>query len=100
MNKNNTLLSLDILKSPLITDKTSQLLETNEYVFLVDKKATKPIIKKALQQLFQVNILSIRTSMQPVKKRRVGTKSGARRTYKKAFIKLIDGESISLFPES
>lgn len=47
MNKNNTLLSLDILKSPLITDKTSQLLETNEYVFLVDKKATKPIIKKS-----------------------------------------------------
>jgi len=38
--------------------------------------------------------------MQPVKKRRVGTKSGARRTYKKAFIKLIDGESINLFPES
>jgi ribosomal protein L23 len=72
----------------------------NKEIKIMSVLRLKPIIKKALQQLFQVNILSIRTSMQPVKKRRVGTKSGARRTYKKAFIKLIDGESINLFPES
>jgi len=100
MNKNNSPLDFDILKRPLITDKTSQLLETNEYVFLVDKRATKTVIKDTLQLLFQVTISSVRTSNQPIKKRRVGAKIGTRSTYKKAFVKLAAGESINLFPES
>ena len=45
---------VETIKQPVITDKTNLLLEENKYSFLVDKKATKPLIKKAIQELFQV----------------------------------------------
>jgi large subunit ribosomal protein L23 len=91
---------VETIKQPVITDKTNLLLEENKYSFLVDKKATKPLIKKAIQELFQVNVVTIRTYNQPLKKRRVGNIIGKRSQYKRAIVQLAPGNSINLFPEN
>jgi large subunit ribosomal protein L23 len=91
---------IELIKQPVITDKTNLLLEENKYSFLVDKKATKPLIKKAIQDLFQVNVLKIRTYQQPLKKRRVGNIIGKRSRYKRVVVQLAPGNSINLFPEN
>ena len=61
MSKINFSSSLDLIKQPLITLKTSQLFEKNQYTFLVDPKLTKPNIKKAIEFLFNVKIIKINT---------------------------------------
>lgn len=91
---------VETIKQPVITDKTNLLLEENKYSFLVDKKATKPLIKKAIQELFQVNVITILTYNQPIKKRRVGNIIGKRSQYKRAIVQLAPGNSINLFPEN
>jgi large subunit ribosomal protein L23 len=91
---------IEVIKQPVITDKANLLLEENKYSFLVDKKATKPLIKKAIQELFQVTVLTIRTYPKPLKKRRVGNVIGKCSQYKKAIVQLAPGNSINLFPEN
>lgn len=52
----------DIIKEPIITEKSMQLVETNNsYTFVVDKKANKVEIKKAIEQIFNVTVVSVRT---------------------------------------
>ena len=63
---------LDIVKYPILTEKTIGLIEQNQYSFAVDPKADKPMIKLAIEQLFDVTVIRVNTSLQPVRKRRVG----------------------------
>jgi len=60
--------SIDLVKYPLLTEKTIKLIEQNQYSFAVDAKATKPSVKAAIEQLFDVKVISVNTSLQPVKK--------------------------------
>lgn len=97
MSKINFSSSLDLIKQPLITLKTSQLFEKNQYTFLVDPKLTKPNIKKAIEFLFNVKIVKINTCNLPKKTRRVGQFRGVRPRYKKVIVKLIDDNRIDFF---
>lgn len=97
MSKINFSSSLDLIKQPLITLKTSQLFEKNQYTFLVDPKLTKPTIKKAIEFLFNVKIIKINTCNLPKKTRRVGQFRGIRPRYKKVIVKLQDNNRIDFF---
>lgn len=88
----------DIIKRPIITEKTSDLMaKDNKYTFAVDKKANKTEVKYAIEELFkvkvdQVNIMNVRP-----RRRKVGKYEGLKPGYKKAIVKLIAGNSIELF---
>ena len=88
-----------IVKYPLISDKTTRLLENNKYTFFVDKRANKLIIKKVIEYLFDVEVEKINTLITAKKKRTVGRYSGYRAQYKKAIVTLKKGNTITLFPD-
>jgi large subunit ribosomal protein L23 len=90
---------LDIVKYPILTEKTIRLIEQNQYSFAVDSKADKSVVKSAVEQLFDVKVISVNTSVLPLKKRRVGKFIGNRARYKRAIIKLASEDAINLFEE-
>ena len=87
---------LDIIKAPVVTEKSALLNEKNEYAFFVDVKANKTEIKDAIEKLFNVKVKEIRTINVHPRKRRVGRYTGKTKTYKKAIVTLKDGYSIEL----
>jgi large subunit ribosomal protein L23 len=91
---------LDIVKYPLLTEKTIRLIEQNQYSFAVDQKADKTLIKDAVEQLFDVKVISVNTSLLPLRKRRVGKFIGKKARYKRAIVKLASEDSITLFEEN
>lgn len=89
----------DLIRRPIVTEKATILLEDNQYVFEVLPEATKPDIREAIEQLFDVTVVSVRTYNPPRKKRRMGRFVGYKPHYKKAIVKLAEDDSIVLFPE-
>lgn len=89
----------DIIRRPLITEKATIALENNQYTFEVAPKATKPQIKDAVEKLFDVKVVGIRTQNPPRKRRRVGQFIGHRAAYKRAVVTLAPDDSITLFPD-
>lgn len=89
----------DLIRRPIITEKATRLLEDNQYTFEVDPRATKPEIKAAIQALFNVKVVGLSTHLPPRRKRRVGRFQGYRAHYKRAIVRLAEGDSITLFPE-
>lgn len=90
---------LSIIKYPILTEKTIRLIEQNQYSFAVDTKADKTLVKAAVEELFDVKVLSVNTSLFPAKKRRVGKFIGHKARYKRAIVKLAPEDSITLFEE-
>ncbi len=90
----------DVIRRPLITEKATQSLELNQYTFEVDHRAAKPDIKAAVEQMFDVKVVGLSTMNPPRKTRRVGRFSGKRSQVKKAIVRLAEGNTIQLFPES
>jgi len=93
------------LVKPLISEKSEQLTEKlGQYSFIVDKKANKVEIGKAVETLYNVNVVAVNTSVIPGKNKTRYTKSGLLKgrkpSYKKAIITLADGESIDFFGEA
>lgn len=101
--KMETRMPREILKRPLVTEKLTMLMESGHYAFVVDIKANKTEIKKAVEAQFpEVNVASVRTMIVRGKRRRQTTRRGVRegRTtrYKKAIITLAPGsEQIDFF---
>ena len=91
---------LKIIKYPIITDKTTKLLEDNQYSFAVDRKANKLNIKQAIEYIFNVSIQSVNTCNRPPNKKRVGKFIGQKANYKKAIVTLKNEYSINLFPDN
>jgi large subunit ribosomal protein L23 len=89
----------EIIKKPLLSDKTLGLINNNQYSFLVTKNSNKPEIKAAIEQLFNVKIKKVNTATQPSKKRRIGRFIGNQPQYKKAIITLEANQKIQLFQE-
>jgi len=87
---------LEIIKAPVITEKSSVLAQEGKYVFKVDSKANKTEIKEAIEKIFKVKVESISTINAKVKKRRVGRYTGLTNRYKKAIVKLAEGQTIDL----
>ena len=90
MNKN-----YEIICAPVLTEKSALLANENKYVFKVSPKANKTEIKQAIESIFNVKVESINTTMSHPKKRRVGKYSGMTNKYKKAIVKLAEGNSIN-----
>ena len=85
----------DIIYAPIITEKTAMLANENKYAFKVDPRANKTEIKQAIESIFKVKVVSITTANSHPKKRRVGKYTGYTDKYKKAIVKLAEGNSIS-----
>jgi large subunit ribosomal protein L23 len=87
----------EILKRPIITEKSSDLMADNKYTFAVEKKANKLEIKNAVEQIFNVKVKQVNTMNVIPKRRRVGKYEGFKPGYKKAIVTLVEGFSIELF---
>ncbi len=85
----------DIIYAPIITEKTASLANENKYAFKVSPKANKTEIKQAIESVFKVKVMSITTSNSHPKKKRVGKYTGMTNKYKKAIVKLAEGQSIN-----
>nr|YP_009326672.1 ribosomal protein L23 [Membranoptera platyphylla]AMJ16929.1 ribosomal protein L23 [Membranoptera platyphylla] len=90
----------ELIKYPIITDKTTKNIEDNIYYFAVDKKANKNNIKEAIEYIFNVKVTKVNTLSQPKKIKKVGKFRGYISQYKKAIIKLDNKYTINLFEES
>ncbi len=93
---------MSIIKKPVITEKmTDQSDLYNRFAFMVDKKSNKIEIKKAVEDMYDVSVTSVRTMVCIGKKRVRGTKSGMivgkTSTYKKAIVTLAEGDSIDFY---
>ena len=96
LEANNTLSMIDLVKYPVITEKTYlSLYKNRQYTFDIDKRLTKIQIKKLFSTLFKVNVIAVNTHIPPRKQIRVGIAQGFRPTYKRAIITLKEGDSIN-----
>ena len=86
----------DIIKAPIITEKSSDLAKNNVIVFSVDVKPNKTQIKQAIEKVFNVKVDSVNTINVKPKKKRVGRYTGKTVKVKKAIVKLSEGSSIEL----
>ena len=93
----------DLIRRPILTEKATFLMEQNKYTFEVTLQATKPEIKAAIEDLFQVKIVQVNTQRPPRKKRRVGKFVGYKSQYKRAIVTLAAGDEDKirqvLFPD-
>jgi large subunit ribosomal protein L23 len=83
----------DVIRRPLITEKaTAQSEESNIYAFEVALAANKIEVKKAVEKMFERKVAEVRVARQHGKVRRQGKFVGQRPDWKKAFVRLVDGE--------
>jgi len=88
----------DVVVRPIITEKSSLLKETaNQYVFEVQRDANKIEIKKAVEKLFKVKVVSVSVVQLEGKKKRMGRFSGKKPDWKKAYVKLSPKDKITIF---
>lgn len=85
----------DIIFAPVITEKSANMEQENKYVFKVDVRANKTQIKQAIENAFKVRVISVNTMNNHPKDRRVGRYTGKTNRYKKAIVKLAEGDTIS-----
>jgi large subunit ribosomal protein L23 len=78
----------DIIKRPVITERTSDLMANKKYVFEVDIRSNKTEIKQAIEQIFKVKVVGVNTLRMPAKPKRYGRYSGFRPEWKKAIVSL------------
>ncbi|HOR52912.1 MAG: 50S ribosomal protein L23 [Bacilli bacterium] len=87
----------DILIAPIITEKSTKLIEQNQYTFEVNKSATKTTVKKAVEQIFKVKVTQVKIINEEKKKRRVGQHQGFTPAVKKAIVTLAEGHHLDVF---
>ncbi len=88
----------DVIVRPIVTEKSSLLKEAgNQYVFEVQRDANKIEIRKAVEKLFKVKVLSVRISMMEGKEKRLGRNVGKKPDWKKAIVKLSPKDKITIF---
>ena len=83
-----------------MTEKSTKLIEKNQYTFFVNLKLTKTQIKYIFERLYQVNIISINTYNPPKQRRRFSQIQGYKKNYKKAIIKILPHQSIQILPKN
>jgi large subunit ribosomal protein L23 len=89
-----------VLKRPILTEKTDYQRDDNQYVFEVDRRANKVQIKAAVETIFDVEVLSVNTMIMKPKRRRMGRKMiTTRPSWKRAVVTLAAGERIQEFFE-
>jgi large subunit ribosomal protein L23 len=87
-----------IIRKPLVTEKSTQQKESsNQYAFEVERKANKIEVQSAIERLFKVKVIEVRTCNVLGKMKRVGRKYGKRPDWKKAIVTLKEGDRIDFF---
>jgi large subunit ribosomal protein L23 len=87
----------DVIRRPIITEKTTALTETGKYVFEVAKDAPKARVKEAVEMVFGVTVLQVNIMNVKGKVKRFGRRPKQQRSWKKAIVKLQPGDKIELF---
>lgn len=87
----------DILIRPIVTEKSTALMEQGKYTFRVPLAATKIQIRQAVEQIFKVKVQAVNTMRYEGKLKRMGRTQGRRSNWKKAVVTLKPGEAIELF---
>lgn len=87
-----------VIRKPLVTEKSNIGRETQNLVTLaVDPRASKHDVRRAVEQLFGVDVLDVRTLRMPHKSRRVGRFLGRKTQWKKAIVRLAEGQKIEFY---
>ncbi len=86
----------DIVRAPVVTEKSTQGGEHNQITFRVDRRATKPQIRRAVEGLFGVKVSKVNTLNMRGKVKRFRGRLGKRADYKKAIVTLAEGDSIDI----
>ncbi len=87
----------DVIIRPIVSEKSYAGLERNVYTFLVDRHANKTEIKEAIQQIWNVRVLSVNTLNRSGKVKRRRFTQGKRADQKRAIVTLAEGDSIEIF---
>jgi len=87
----------DILRRPIITEKSTILQEEGRYTFEVAPNATKHQIKEAVEEAFNVDVLQVNTMHVRGKRKRFGPRIAQGRSWKKAIVLLSPGDTITIF---
>ena len=87
----------DILIEPVVSEKATALREQNKYVFIVRPEATKTQIKEAVKRLFKVDVVNCTTMNVLGKMKRLRGKPGRTSSYKKAIVRIKEGQTIAVF---
>lgn len=90
----NSEMLYDVLRAPVVTEKTARAGEFNQYVFQVATSASKPQIKAAIEKVFEVNVEAVQVVNQRGKTRRFRGMPGRRADTKKAYVTLAEGQTI------
>jgi len=93
-----TALTFSVLKSPQITEKATELAKDNQYTFKVLLDSNKTEVKKELEELYGVDVVGVKIVKSPKKQRKVGRISGWRKGYKKAIVRIKEGQKIEVLP--
>ncbi len=88
-----------IVKNPLITEKATAEGPLGKYTFLVEKKANKPEVKKAVEAIYKVKVTQVNIVNARPKSRRLGRTTGVKPGYKKAIVTLAAGQKLDILPQ-
>ncbi len=94
--KKSAVFSYEAVKQPHISEKATNLAEQNQYIFEVSPNYNKKEIKKAIEGVYGVDVLSVNIIKIPAKKRRLGRIEGFRKGCSKAVIKIKEGQKIEI----
>jgi large subunit ribosomal protein L23 len=86
-----------VIIRPVVSEKSYVLSAAGRYTFRVHSDAHKTLIRQAVESLFNVHVVEVRTQSVKSKPKRRGTTSGRTRTWKKAIVQVREGESIPIF---
>ncbi|MCH3913914.1 MAG: 50S ribosomal protein L23 [Acidaminococcaceae bacterium] len=87
----------DVLVKPLVTEKASAMMQENKYTFVVALDANKTEIRQAIEELYKVKVVNVTTLRVMGKTKRMGKYQGKRSDYKKAIVRLAEGNTIPVF---
>ena len=91
------MISFEILRKPIITEKTTYLQEQGRYVFEVAPSSTKHQIKRAVEEAFDVDVVKVNTMNVRGKRKRLGPSQTVQASRKKAIVTLAPGNTITIF---
>lgn len=92
----NAKFSYEAIKQPHISEKATYLAEKDQYTFEISPNYNKKEIKDAIEGIYKVDVISVNMIKIPAKKRRLGKTQGWRKSYKKAIVKIKNGQKIEI----
>lgn len=89
---------MNVILAPVVTEKSVEDMKIGKYAFIVEKSANKPTIKKAVEKSFKVEVTNVATvNMKEQKRKTMQGRTVVKPAFKKAIIKVKDGQKIDVF---